>query len=190
MFLEKLGQALDGAHFFLDVFDLIEYDPAETLSFGDTTVTFRAVQHYVPSYAMRITAGRTLTFSAAAAPCESLIEHASGADVLLCEAALHHTGEDQPVPANRGHLSAAEAGMTATRAGVAIGFHATGRSGLRTVDQATRRLKTKRSRRSVLLIEHSPCSGIGTPRRWNIGHGRPWLQCLSTSFTPKGSIQP
>jgi ribonuclease BN (tRNA processing enzyme) len=117
-FLEGLGRALDGPRFFADVFDLAEYDPTATLTFGDATVQFREVRHYVPSYAMRIAAGRTLTFSADAAPCDELIEHAAGADVLLCEAALHHTGEDQPDPARRGHHTAAEAGATATRAGV------------------------------------------------------------------------
>jgi len=117
-FLEGLGQALDGPRFFSDVFDLAEYDPSATLTFGAMAVQFRAVQHYVPSYAMRITAGRTLAFSADAAPCDALIEHATGADVLLCESALRHLGEDQPDPARRGHLIPAEAGTIATRAGV------------------------------------------------------------------------
>jgi ribonuclease BN (tRNA processing enzyme) len=117
-FLEGLGQALDGRRFFADVFDVAEYRPSATLRFGDATVQLRPVQHYVPSYSMRITAGRTLTYSADAAPCQALIEHARDSDVLLCESALRHLGEDQPDPAKRGHHTPTEAGATATRAGV------------------------------------------------------------------------
>jgi ribonuclease BN (tRNA processing enzyme) len=119
LFLDDLGRALDGGErFFSEVFDLAEYDPRSTLTFGDATVRFRQVRHYVPSFAMRIVAGRTLVFSADAAPCDELVEHAAGADVLLCESALHDPSEDQPDPLKRGHHSAAEAGATAARAGV------------------------------------------------------------------------
>ena len=118
-FLAGLGRALDDAErFFTDVFDVAEYDPATPLAFGDATIGFRKVQHYIPSYAMRIKAGRTLVFSADAAPCDALVEHAAGADVLLCESAIRHAGEDEADPAKRGHLTPAEAGAIATRAGV------------------------------------------------------------------------
>lgn len=118
-FLSRLGDALDGADFFSGVFGLAEYDPAAPLTFGDAIVTFRRVQHYVPSYAMRIdAAGRSLVFSADSAPCDALVEHARGADALLCEAAACTIADDQPIPANRGHLTAGEAGTIATRASV------------------------------------------------------------------------
>ena len=44
-FLEKIGDALDGGDFFASVFDLAEYDPEQSLSFGAMTVRLRRVQH-------------------------------------------------------------------------------------------------------------------------------------------------
>jgi ribonuclease BN (tRNA processing enzyme) len=116
--LARLGDALDGSDFFSGVFDLSEYDPTTPLRLGDVTIRFRPVQHYVPSYAMRIEADRTLTFSGDSAPCDDLVEHARGSDVLLCEAACRTRADDQPDPARRGHLTADEAGAIAERAGV------------------------------------------------------------------------
>jgi ribonuclease BN (tRNA processing enzyme) len=117
-FLARLGDALDGTDFFSSVFDLSEYDPKTPLSFGSTKVGFRSVQHYIPSYAMRIEAGRTLAYSADSAPCDALVEHARGADVLLCEAACRTVADDQPDPSKRGHLTAEETGQIAARARV------------------------------------------------------------------------
>jgi ribonuclease BN (tRNA processing enzyme) len=117
-FLARLGDALDGGDFFTSVFDVSEYDPTTPLTFGGTTVRFDRVQHYIPSYAMRIEAGRTLTYSADSAPCDALVEHARGSDVFLCEAACRTTADDQPNPAERGHLTAEEAGAIAARAQV------------------------------------------------------------------------
>jgi ribonuclease BN (tRNA processing enzyme) len=117
--LARLGQTLDAnERFFADVFDLHEYDPAGSVTLGGIKVRLRRVQHYIPSHAMRIEAGRTLVFSADAAPCDALIEHAQGADVLLCEAAMLHYGQDERDPEKRGHLTAGEAGMIARQAGV------------------------------------------------------------------------
>ena len=85
---------------------------------GVLTITPRWVQHYVPSYAMRIEAGRALVFSADAAPCDELVEHAAGADVLLCESAILDRSQDVADPAQRGHMSAVQAGAVAAQAGV------------------------------------------------------------------------
>lgn len=118
-FLRGLGRALDGnGSFFADTYDLHEYDPATPLTFGELTVSFRRVKHYVPAYAMRLEGDRTLTFSGDAAPCPELVEHASGASTLLCEAAIRGPGDDRPDPAQRGHMSAAEAGQIAQGANV------------------------------------------------------------------------
>lgn len=119
--LARLGQALDSSErFFADVFDLHEYDPAGSVTIGEATVTLRRVQHYIPSHAMRIETDRTLVYSADAAPCDALIEHAKDADVLLCEAAMLHHGQDEREPAKRGHLTASEAGMIARKADVGM----------------------------------------------------------------------
>ena len=120
-YLARLGQVLDSdVQFFSDVFDLREYDPAGRLTFGTMTVQMRRVQHYIPSHSMRIEAGRShsLVYSADAAPCDALVEHARGADTLLCEAAMLHHGQDEREPEKRGHLTAGEAGMIAQQAGV------------------------------------------------------------------------
>ncbi|MGE3910225.1 MAG: MBL fold metallo-hydrolase [Chloroflexota bacterium] len=117
--LARLGCALDGnPAFFSEVFAVTEYDPAVPLQFSDATVSLRRVQHYIPSYAMRVQAERSLVFSADVAPCDALIEHARGADVLLCEAAMLHSGQDEPEAEKRGHLTAGEAGSIAQQAGV------------------------------------------------------------------------
>jgi ribonuclease BN (tRNA processing enzyme) len=117
--LARLGDVLDNnRHFFRDVFDLQEYDPTGCLTFGTMSVTMRRVQHYISSHAMRIEAGSSLVYSADAAPCDALVEHARGADTLLCEAAMLHHGQDEREPEKRGHLTAGEAGIVARQAGV------------------------------------------------------------------------
>lgn len=121
--LEQLGLVLDNdARFFSSVFALAEYDPAEPLKIGAATIGFARVQHYIPAYAMRIRTGHlngnTLAYSGDSAPCDELIEHARGADVLLCEAAMLHAGQDEADAHKRGHLTAAEAGTIAQQAGV------------------------------------------------------------------------
>lgn len=118
--LAGLGMAIDrNPGFFAEVFALAEYDPDTPLHVSDLTVTFRRVQHYVPSFAMRFAVdGRSLVYSSDSAPCSELVEHARGADALLCEAAMLHPGQDEPDPLKRGHLTASEAGEVARRAGV------------------------------------------------------------------------
>ena len=118
--LRRLGLVLDNSSaFFSDVFDVREYDPAGCLRFGEMTVRMRRVQHYIPSHAMRIEVGASsLVYSADAAPCDALVEHARDADALLCEAAMLHHGQDEREPEKRGHLTAGEAGKIAQQAGV------------------------------------------------------------------------
>lgn len=118
-FLRGLGRALDGnASFFGDTYDLQEYEPAAPLKLGQVTVSFRRVKHYIPAYAMRLEAEQTLTYSGDAAPCPELVEHARGASTLLCEAAIRGPADDRPDPAQRGHMSAGEAGQLAHEASV------------------------------------------------------------------------
>ena len=118
--LRKLGDALASDPAFFDgALTIREYDPMRTLAFGSMSVELRQVVHYVPCFAMQVqAAGRTLVFSGDAAPCEALVEHARGADVLLAEAAIRHPSDDAADPAQRGHLTPAEAGDMARRAGV------------------------------------------------------------------------
>jgi ribonuclease BN (tRNA processing enzyme) len=118
-FFGRLGAALDGdQHFFDGTYNLQEYRPGASWEFGSLSFTFHLVKHYIPSYAMRIEAGRVLAFSADAAPCRELEQAARGADLFLCEAAIFSLEEDDPSAIYRGHLTAAEAAAAARAAGV------------------------------------------------------------------------
>lgn len=118
-YLRGFARALNGdADFFSNGFDLREYTPDAPFHLG--RLTFRAswVQHYIPSYSMWSNAGSGFVFSADSGPCEALVEAARGAGTFLCEAALDDVAHDAPDPGQRGHLTPAEAGSTAQRAGV------------------------------------------------------------------------
>ena len=117
--LAALRRALSGNdRFFSGTFELREYQPNTPLRLGPLGFSFRRVRHAVPSYAMRIDAGRVLAFSADSAPCDELLESARGADTLLCEAAIGDVSQDDPKPERRSHCTAREAGEIARRAGV------------------------------------------------------------------------
>ncbi|WP_197430086.1 MBL fold metallo-hydrolase [Auraticoccus cholistanensis] len=90
-----------------------EWQPEQRL--GPLTVRTVRVRHPVEAYAVRVElAGRSLVYTGDTAWCEPLVELATGADVLLCEAG-HPTG----VAATPGvHLTPAEAAELARRAGV------------------------------------------------------------------------
>lgn len=82
---------------------------------GPFTVTFFAVDHPVEAYAMRIEAGgKTLMYSGDTGPIDELAEMAAGADVFLCEASFVESKTNPP----HLHLTGAEAGTAATKAGV------------------------------------------------------------------------
>ncbi|MET3859356.1 ribonuclease BN (tRNA processing enzyme) [Dietzia sp. 2505] len=85
---------------------------------GEVGLRVRAdrVDHPPESYGMRLTSetGRVLVYSGDTAYCDSLVELATGAHVLLCEASWTHE-EGRPPGI---HMSGAEAGRTARLAGV------------------------------------------------------------------------
>lgn len=124
VFLERFGAVFQdgnevGQDFWGDVFTPHEFDPAATLHVGSMTIRFAPMTHYVPAWAVRITAARTsMVFSADTGPQSGLIDFARGADLLLCEATLLEQPPAQ-APEEYGHLTAAEAGHIASAAGVA-----------------------------------------------------------------------
>ncbi|CAM3520350.1 MBL fold metallo-hydrolase [Nocardioides dubius] len=88
--------------------------PSGPFSFGPFQVEAIDVEHPVPAYALRITAGgRTLVYSGDCAPCEGLDRAARGADLLLAEAAFCD-GDENPEGI---HLTGREVGELAVRAG-------------------------------------------------------------------------
>ena len=108
-----LGGDLDD---FTDIFEVKEWVDGEAVQIGALSVLPRLVSHPTESYGMRFTDpdGTTLVYSGDTGVCESLAELASGADVLLCEASW----TDAPERPKHLHLSGADAGRVATRAGV------------------------------------------------------------------------
>ena len=97
-------------------FVLSEYDAGSAIELGPLRMRFREVPHFTTTYAVEISStngdGR-ITFSSDCRPNDALVEFASGTDLLLVEATL-------PRPERtgiRGHLTPAEAGEHARRAG-------------------------------------------------------------------------
>ena len=120
-FLRELGQLISEKPAMLeDVFEVCEYAPGHAIPVGDLSFTFHAVQHYIPSHAMRVRgrSGETLVFSSDVAPCYQLVDAAREADLFMCESALLDATEDELDPSKRGHMSAREAGTAAREAGV------------------------------------------------------------------------
>ncbi|MFQ5855013.1 MAG: MBL fold metallo-hydrolase [Anaerolineae bacterium] len=105
-----------GLDFFADAFRVRSYPPDGSVQIGDAVIHFRQVQHYIPTYAMRIeSASRVLIYSADTGPCQAIEDLARAGDLFLCEAAF--LARDL-APQDRGHMAAAEAGVVAARAGV------------------------------------------------------------------------
>jgi ribonuclease BN (tRNA processing enzyme) len=115
--LNSVAAAFDseGGDFFGDVFDVAEYDPQRGLHIGELSLSFARTLHYIESFSIRAEyGGASFVYSGDTAPCESVVEHARGASLFLCEATLGLGSEDPP----RGHSSAREAGEMARRADV------------------------------------------------------------------------
>lgn len=95
-------------------FDFRGY-PAEPFDVGGVRVSVAPVAHPVPAYAVRLEhAGRSLAYSGDTGPSRSLVDLASSADLLVCEAGFP---DDETNPADL-HLSGRDAGEHATAAGV------------------------------------------------------------------------
>ncbi|GAA2524423.1 MBL fold metallo-hydrolase [Rarobacter incanus] len=103
-------------------FALAAWNVGEPVRIGPVTITPYKAWHPIEAYCLRIEGpseaepGRNviLAFSGDTALCDGLIEAASGADLLLCEAAFV-TGRDDAIEGL--HLTGSQAGAAATRAG-------------------------------------------------------------------------
>jgi ribonuclease Z len=85
-------------------------DESVVLDLPDLLFTACPTQHVIPSLAVKATnksTGKVVVYSSDTSPCDSLVRLARGADALIHEAA----GEFM------GHSTAAQAGLTAARAG-------------------------------------------------------------------------
>jgi ribonuclease BN (tRNA processing enzyme) len=99
-----------------DLSDVYEFHPLgpQTLHIGPFEVTPVPVVHPCEAFGFRVSyGGRTLAYTGDSGICDSLVDLASGVDVLLSEASWTHA-EDRPPDL---HLSGKEAGQVAERAG-------------------------------------------------------------------------
>lgn len=94
-------------------YEVSEYDPGQALSIGTLTLTFQAVPHFVPTWAIGfLCEGTRVVYGADHRPNDEIIEFASAADLLIMEATL-------PRPerlGQRGHMTPLESGEHAARA--------------------------------------------------------------------------
>jgi ribonuclease BN (tRNA processing enzyme) len=111
--------------FFDHSYTLVEYDGIRPVEVGNLRFEPAETVHFVRTWGFRVTArgegedpNRILAYSADSGPCDTLLTIAEGADLFLCEAALHAVIEDAPQPEERGHLLPAEAGDYARKARV------------------------------------------------------------------------
>ncbi len=110
--------ARESPHDFIgEVFDVRTFDPNGTLRIGEMAIDFAQTKHYIPTFASRYSLpGTCLCYSSDAAPDPALTAFARHADLFVCEATLL-PNERELGP--RGHMSAAEAAVTAREAEVA-----------------------------------------------------------------------
>ncbi|MSO41122.1 MAG: MBL fold metallo-hydrolase [Solirubrobacterales bacterium] len=98
-----------------NAFQLEEYQPGSTVEIGPIRASFSEVPHFVPTYAINVTAEGSgkLTYGADSAPATELVDFARDADLLIVEATLprpERTGV-------RGHMTPEEAGEHGRLAG-------------------------------------------------------------------------
>lgn len=104
----------ESATFFSDVFAVSEYSPRRGFTIGPFKIEARLMQHYIPTYGLRINCGRTIVYSSDTGPFPGIVELAKGADLFFC-----NTGGSESVGAGpAGHLTAGEAAEVAAKAGV------------------------------------------------------------------------
>jgi ribonuclease BN (tRNA processing enzyme) len=101
---------------FTSTVNVQDYDPAIPLQIGDLAVRFQRTVHIMPAWAMRVSApDGDLGYTADGGPTSAWDDLLRGVRVLIAEATLLEPGA-RPI-AQRGSLTAAEAGELAHRCG-------------------------------------------------------------------------
>jgi ribonuclease BN (tRNA processing enzyme) len=110
----RITGAWDAEDLIEHAFELHEYDPAAELDLGALRVGFHEVPHFIRTHAVQVRDDRgSFTYGADCSPNDAIVEFARDTDLLMLEATL-----EQPEAAGcRGHLTPAEAGEHARRAG-------------------------------------------------------------------------
>lgn len=100
-----------------NAFEVHEYAADGALAIGELVFRFGLVPHYIPTYAIRVTAaggtGPSFTFGADCRPNDEIVAFSQGTDLIMLEATLARPERN----GIRGHLTALEAGDHARRAG-------------------------------------------------------------------------
>jgi ribonuclease BN (tRNA processing enzyme) len=112
----RMAQAygLDESPGMEEAFDFVTLEPGKR-EIGPFQITLAHMNHPVETFGFRVEqAGRALAYSADTGTCPALVELASQADVLLCEASFL----TRPDPMPDMHLTARQAAEHAARAGV------------------------------------------------------------------------
>lgn len=95
-------------------FELNAVDDGDVIDVCGATVTFVRMAHPPVTLGMRVEyGGKTLAYSADTGPAADFERLAGGADVFLCEATFQEDDDEW-----EGHMTAAQAGAAAARAGV------------------------------------------------------------------------
>ena len=103
-------------HVFHTVFDFVEVAAGSKVKIDDVSIRFGEAVHPVPAVVTRFdTPGGSIVYSGDTGPGSDLLDLASGADVLLCEATIAGKRDEQTYPY---HLTGFEAGRIASEAGV------------------------------------------------------------------------
>jgi ribonuclease BN (tRNA processing enzyme) len=95
-------------------FDVREYEPGTVTRIGDCRISLHELRHAVPNCGIRLEApSGSLAYTGDTGTTDALLGLADEVDLLLAEASLERTD-----PGPHGHLSGADAGRVAARAGV------------------------------------------------------------------------
>ncbi|MDA3648391.1 MBL fold metallo-hydrolase [Saccharopolyspora indica] len=95
-------------------FDVHEYAPGEVHSVGDAELTMHEMRHAIPTCGVRVESPTgTFAYTGDTGMTPALYDLAADVDVLLAEATLA-----EPETGDHGHLSGADTGVVAAKAGV------------------------------------------------------------------------
>ncbi|HEU4702570.1 MAG TPA: MBL fold metallo-hydrolase [Conexibacter sp.] len=110
----RVGGAWDAEELIEQSFELHEYDSNGELALDPLRVRFHEVPHFIRTHAVQVSDGRaSLTYGADCRPNDAIVAFARETDLLMLEATLEQPDEG----GLRGHLTPAEAGEHARRAG-------------------------------------------------------------------------
>jgi ribonuclease BN (tRNA processing enzyme) len=104
-----LDQVFNGA------FEIREYEPGETTTVGDASLTFHGLRHSKPNCGVRVNGpDGSVAYTGDTGVCDEITRLAAGVGLLLAEASLEHTDHG-----THGHLCATDAATAAAAAGAA-----------------------------------------------------------------------